>query len=299
MSAPPRETPAARRSAPRGRRRLGRRGTLVAGRTAVITGAASGIGRALAHRLAHHGCPVAICDSDEGGLAETAANIAGPVLARRLDVRDRLAQLELAAAVREWAPAPLSVVVANAGVTISQSAADASPEDDRWVLDVNLGGVMHTDRAFLPILIEQGEGAMVNISSVFGLIGWPTQSAYCASKFAVRGYTEALRHELRGTGIRAVCVHPGAVATSIVDNARFHIDDAGNTDHDALRGDFEKLARTSPQRAAAIIQRGVERGKDRILIGPDAKALSLLTRIAPNRYFDLIKRLEPLMRRES
>lgn len=271
----------------------------VAGRTAVITGAGSGIGRALAARLARHGCPVAICDWDEQGLEESAAAIAGPALARRIDVRDRHAQLGFAAEVAEWAPAPLGMVVANAGVTVSQTAVDASPEDDEWVVDVNLWGVVHTARAFLPHLLDRDEGAMVTVSSLFGLVGWPTQSAYCASKFAVRGYTEALRHELRGTGVRAVCVYPGGVATRIVDNARFYVDDLGNADHDALRRDFERIARTSPERAAKLIHRGVERGKQRILIGPDARALSLLARLAPRRYFDVVKALEPLVRQRA
>ena len=269
------------------------------GRTAVITGAGSGIGRALAQRLARHGSPVAICDWDEAGLEETAAAISGPVLARRLDVRDRQGQMTFAAEVRDWMPAPLGVVVNNAGVTVSQTAADAAPEDDEWVIDVNFWGVVHGTRAYLPILLQQDAGAIVNVSSVFGLVGWPTQSAYCASKAAVRGYTESLRHELRGSGVRAVCVHPGGVATRIVDNARFHVDDRGRTDHAVLKRDFQKVARTSPERAAATIHRGLRKGRERILIGPDAAALSGLVRMAPVRYFDVLKRFEPVVRRES
>jgi NADP-dependent 3-hydroxy acid dehydrogenase YdfG len=271
--------------------------TTVDGRTAVITGAASGIGRALAQRLAAHGCPVALADHNEDGLAETAASIDGPVLTRRLDVRDRQGQMAFAAAVKDWMPAPLGVVINNAGVTVSQLAASASPEDDEWVLDINFGGVVHGTRAYLPVLLEQGSGAIVNVSSVFGLIGFPAQSMYCASKFAVRGYTESLRHELRGTGVRAVTVHPGGVKTHIVDNARFHVDDKGNTDHEVLKKDFGKVALTTPEKAASIIHRGVARGDDRILVGPDAQVLSLLTRLAPVHYFDVIKRLEPLIRR--
>jgi NAD(P)-dependent dehydrogenase (short-subunit alcohol dehydrogenase family) len=267
------------------------------GRTAVITGAGSGIGRALAQRLARHGCPVAICDWDEAGLEETAAAISGPVLQRKLDVRDRQGQMTFAAEVRRWAPAPLGVVVNNAGVTVSQTAADAAPEDDEWVVDVNFWGVVHGTRAYLPLLIEQGSGAIANVSSVFGLVGWPTQGAYCASKAAVKGYTESLRHEVRGTGVRAVCIHPGGIDTHIVDNARFHVDDRGGTDHEALKTDFRKVARTSPDKAAAIIHRGLRKGNDRILVGPDAHALAGLVRLAPVRYFDVIKRLEPVVRR--
>jgi NAD(P)-dependent dehydrogenase (short-subunit alcohol dehydrogenase family) len=267
------------------------------GRTAVVTGAGSGIGRALAQRLSRHGSPVALCDWDETGLAETAAMIGGPVLRQKLDVRDRQGQMAWAAQVREWAPTPVGLVVNNAGVTVSQTAAEASPEDDEWVIDVNFWGVVHGTRAYLPILREAGSGAIVNISSVFGLIGFPTQSAYCASKFAVRGYTESLRHELRGTGIDAIAVHPGGIATKIVEHARFHVDREGGTDHGALVQEFAALARTSPERAAETIHVGIQRGKDRILIGPDAAFLSLLSRIAPVHYYDVLERLEPLMRR--
>jgi NADP-dependent 3-hydroxy acid dehydrogenase YdfG len=263
--------------------------TKIDGRTVAISGAGSGIGRALAQRLAGRGCPVAICDWDEDGLDETASAIDGPVLARKVDVRDRGAQMAFAAEVREWMPAPLAMAVNNAGVTVAQTAADASPEDDEW-------GVVHGTRAFLPILQQQGEGAIVNVSSVFGLMGFPTQSAYCASKFAVRGYTESLRHELRGTRLRAITVHPGGIKTKIVEHARFHVDDRGNTDHDAMSREFAKIARTSPAKAAETIHQGVERGRDRILIGPDAVLVSLLTRVAPVRYFDAFKQLERLAR---
>lgn len=271
--------------------------TPIAGRTAVITGAGSGIGRALAQRLAAHGSPVAICDWDEDGLRETAASISGPVFHRKLDVRDRHAQMGFAAEVAEWTPAPIGLVVNNAGVTVSQTATHAAPEDDEWVIDVNWWGVVHGTRAYLPIMLEQGSGVIANVSSVFGLVGWPTQSAYCASKFAVRGYTESLRHELRGTGVRAVTIHPGGINTNIVENARFHVDDQGNTDRSVLERDFRKVARTSPAKAAETIHKGVEAGRARILIGPDAVMLSLLSRLLPVRYYDVIHRLEPLVRR--
>lgn len=272
-------------------------GTIVEGRTAVITGAGSGIGRAMAQRLAGRGCPVALCDWDEEGLQETAATLDGPTFLRKLDVRDRGAQMAFAAAVAEWAPQPIALVFNNAGVTVSQTAAEAAAEDDEWVVDVNFWGVVHGTRAFLPILLKQDAGAIVNVSSVFGIIGFPTQSAYCASKFAVRGYTESLRHELRDTHVRAIAVHPGGIATNIVKHARFHVDDRGNTDKSVLEKEFQKVARTSPAKAAEIIHRGVERGKDRILVGGDAGFLSILTRVAPVRYFDVMQRLEPLVRR--
>ena len=273
------------------------KGTIVKGRTCVVTGAGSGIGRGLALRLAAHECPVAICDWNEDGLEETASMIDGPVLARKLDVRDRQAQLGFASDVRDWAPEPFGMIVNNAGVDVSQPVSGAAIEDDEWVIDVNFWGVVNGSRAFLPILLEQGDGALVNISSVFGLIGWPTQSAYCAAKFAVRGWTESLRHELRDSKVRAVTVHPGGIDTNIVEHSRFHADDLGRTDKNEIAKEFKNVARTSPGKAAATIHNGVERGKDRILIGSDAAMLSVLSRTLPVRYFDVIKRLEPFVRR--
>jgi NADP-dependent 3-hydroxy acid dehydrogenase YdfG len=274
------------------------------GRTAVITGAGSGIGRAVAQRLAAHGSPVAIADWNEEGLEETAQTIeaaGGTVMSRRLDVRDRQAQMAFAAEVDAWKPAPLGMVFNNAGVTVLQGVTDASPEDDEWVLDINLRGVMHGVRSFLPLLVAQDAGVLVNTSSVFGLVGFPHQSAYCASKFAVRGYTDAIRQELRGTGVRAVVVHPGGVKTNIVANARFrasHRDDPDDTHERAIK-DFASLARTSPERAAKIIHNGIEAGKSRILIGPDAHFLDLLVRTAPERYYGLVARMDALIQKRG
>jgi NADP-dependent 3-hydroxy acid dehydrogenase YdfG len=273
--------------------------TSVNGRTAVITGAGSGIGRAVARRLAAHGCPVALADTDEAGLAETAAAIDGPVLIRPLDVRDRQGLMAFAADTASWAPAPLGMVFNNAGVTVVQGVADAAPEDDEWVFDINFGGVVNGVRAFLPILLAQDAGVIVNTSSVFGLIGFPHQSAYCASKFAVRGYTDALRQELRDTGVRAACVHPGGVKTNIVRNARYRSDFRGrHADRDSAAADFEVLAKTTPERAAEIIHKGVERGRARILVGPDAHLFDALARLAPTRYYDVLEKLEGALRRD-
>jgi NADP-dependent 3-hydroxy acid dehydrogenase YdfG len=270
------------------------------GRTAVITGAGSGIGQAVARRLAAHGCPVVLADWNEEGLQDTAESISGPVLSRKLDVRDRQGQMAFAAEAREWAPAPIGLVFNNAGVTVLQGVADASPEDDQWVLDVNYHGVANGVTAFLPILLEQRSGVIANTSSVFGLVGFPHQSAYCASKFAVRGYTEALRQELRGTGVRAVVVHPGGVKTNIVANARFRSDFRGeHADVESAARDFATIARTTPEKAAKIIHEGIEKGRSRIRIGPDAVFLDLLVRTAPTRYFDIIERLEGAFRRAS
>jgi NAD(P)-dependent dehydrogenase (short-subunit alcohol dehydrogenase family) len=274
---------------------MARKRIAVDGRTAFVSGAGSGIGAAVAQRLAAHGCPVAIVDQDEAGLRETSELISGPVLSRTLDVRDRHAQMAFAVEVAEWAPAPLGIVFNNAGVTTSQSVAEGAVEDDEWVVDVNFGGVVNGVRAFLPILQRQDSGVIVNTSSVFGLIGWPHQSAYCASKFAVRGFTESLRQELRGSGVRAVAVHPGGIKTNILRNARYHTDPMQREmSHEDAAKQFESLARTSPERAAEIIHRGVKAGKSRILVGPDAYVFDALVRVAPTRYFDVLELLEPL-----
>ena len=276
-------------------------GVTLAGRTAVITGAGSGIGRALAMLLAGRGCPIAIFDIDSEGLAETERLVGDgrAVFSRKLDVSDRDAQLALAVEVREWSPASLGAVFNNAGVVLSQTIDGVSDDDFRWIVDVNFWGVVHGTKAYLPWLLEQDSGAVVNTSSVFGMIAWPTQGTYNATKFAVRGFTEALRHELRGTGVQAVSVHPGGVATSIVRNARFHVDDLGGVSHEQMQLDFARAARKSPDKAARIIVRGVERGRGRVLVGSDAHFVDLLQRLAPERYFDVIKRIEPFVARRG
>ena len=269
----------------------------ISGRPVVITGAASGIGRALAQRLSRSGSPVAIADIDETGLKDTAQSLRGPVLTRLLDVADAAAQLRFAAEVREWLTAPLAAVFNNAGVAVTAPVLGGDPDDDEWLRRINFGGVVNGTRAFLPILTGQGEGVIVNTSSVFGLLGMPYQSAYCASKFAVRGFTDALRQELRGTGVSAVTVHPGGIRTNIARNARIRSDPEGRgRSHEQMAAEFEAITMTSPEKAAEIICRGVERGKARILVGLDAYALDALARLAPVHYFDIIAQAEKRLR---
>ncbi|HZA08467.1 SDR family NAD(P)-dependent oxidoreductase [Mycobacterium sp.] len=272
----------------------------ISGRTVVITGAASGIGRALAQRLSAHGCPVAIADVDEKGLKETETSLLGPSLARVLDVRDAEAQHDFAAQVRDWAPQSLGAVFNNAGVAVASSVLDAIPEDDDWLWNINFHGVVNGTRAFLPILVTQDDGAIVNTSSVFGLVGMPNQSAYCSAKFAVRGFTDSLRQELRGTGVTAINVHPGGINTNIVRNARFRRDpDGRGRTHEQMSAEFAAIAMTQPDKAAAIIHRGVEQGKARILVGPDAYVFDALARLAPSRYYDVMSGFESLLRRRT
>jgi NADP-dependent 3-hydroxy acid dehydrogenase YdfG len=241
---------------------------------------------------------VAIADVDETGLKETARSLRGPVLTRVLDVRDAADQHRFAAEVREWLPslasrAPLAAVFNNAGVAVASSVLDADPGDDEWLRQTNFDGVVNGTRAFLPILVEQDSGVIVNTSSVFGLLGMPHQSAYCASKFAIRGFTDSLRQELRGTGVSAVTVHPGGIKTNIARNARIRRDPEGRgRSHEQMAADFEAITMTTPDKAAQIICRGVERGKARILVGPDAYLFDVLARVAPTHYYDVMAQLE-------
>ncbi|MBM7787936.1 SDR family NAD(P)-dependent oxidoreductase [Tenggerimyces flavus] len=255
----------------------------------MITGAASGIGRALARRLSRFGAPVAIADVDEAGLKETAASLGGMVLTRVLDVRDADDVHRFAGEVRGWLPAPLAAVFNNAGVAVTSTLLEADPDDDEWLWNINFHGVVNGTRAFLPLLVEQNEGAIVNTSSVYGLVGVPYQTAYCAAKFAVRGFTDSLRQELRRTGVRAVAIHPGGITTNIARNARVRKDPTGlGRTKDQLAAEFEAVTMTSPDKAAEIIHRGMERGKARILVGPDAYLIDALARLTPTHSYQAI-----------
>ena len=278
----------------------GRKPQPLAGRTAVITGASSGIGRALAERLSAAGCPVAIADVDGIGLEKCRASLPGPVLTEVLDVRDAGAVTAFAERVKGWLPRELGAVFNNAGVAVNGTVLDGNPADDQWLHDINFHGVVNGVRAFLPILVAQGSGALVNTSSVYGLLAVPEHSAYCASKFAVRGYTESLRHELAGTGVRAVVVHPGGVKTNIAHNARVRRDPApGGRTREELAQDFVDSAMTTPERAAEIIHRGVDRGGSRILVGPDAVLIDVLTRLTPTRAQQVIAKVESALTRRA
>jgi NAD(P)-dependent dehydrogenase (short-subunit alcohol dehydrogenase family) len=262
------------------------------GRTAVVTGAASGIGRALAVELTERGANVAASDVNEVGLAETLARCdrAGTkTIAYRLDVADRGAVLQHAEeVVRDFGDVHL--VVNNAGVALGATVEEMAWADYDWLMGINLGGVVNGTKAFLPHLIASGDGHLVNISSVFGLIGVPTQSAYNAAKFAVRGFTEALRQEMiiAGKPVGVHCVHPGGVDTNIARAAR--TSDRLGTDREKQARDFSRLARTSPESAARTILRGVDRNSARILVGPDAYLIDAIPRLLGARYEGLAAR---------
>lgn len=266
------------------------------GKVAVVTGAGSGIGRALARLLAAKGCRLALADINEAGLKETAAGLNVDVMTQKLDVADRAAVYAFAEAVKQRY-GTAHVVINNAGVAVSQTIAALKYEDFEWLMGINFWGVVYGTKAFLPMLQAQNDGVVVNISSVFGLFAWPAQGAYNAAKFAVRGFTECLRNEVRGTGVRTVCVHPGGIKTNIVKSSRMYVDHDGNMDKKKSEDDFQRLAGTTPERAAEIIVDGIERGRDKVLVGPDAKFFDLMVRLFPVRHTAILIALARRMRR--
>lgn len=254
------------------------------GRVAAVTGAGSGIGRALAVELSRRGCHVAISDIDDVGLAATVAACEGhgvKVSSQRVDVADR-------AAVHDWADevvadhGRVNLIFNNAGVAMSATVESMSYEDLEWLMGIDFWGVVHGTKAFLPHLKAAGEGHVVNISSVFGLVGIPTQSAYNAAKFAVRGFTDALRVELEAErcGVSATSVLPGGVRTGIARNARVDPSTAAVAgDLERARVNFERILLTTPEAAAQQILRSVQRNRRRALVGPDAVLLDAVSRL--------------------
>ncbi|MDN5857861.1 MAG: SDR family NAD(P)-dependent oxidoreductase, partial [Pseudonocardia sp.] len=253
-------------------------------KVAVITGAGAGIGRALAIALAERGARLALSDIDAVAVADTAATcekLGATAVASALDVADRTAvHAHADQVVAEFGQ--VNLVVNNAGVALMATVEDMTWEDFEWIMGINFWGVVHGTKAFLPHLIASGDGHVVNLSSVFGLIGVPTQSAYNATKFGVRGFTDALRAEMLVAGhqVGVSCVHPGGIDTNIARAAR---KPDGMDDEEAARS-FAKIAGTSPDDAAQAIIRGVERNSARILIGLDARVIDLLPRVFGSAY---------------
>ncbi|WP_378734468.1 SDR family NAD(P)-dependent oxidoreductase [Nocardia brasiliensis] len=257
-------------------------------KVAVITGAGSGIGRALALELARRGARLALSDINTESVADTAGRcekLGATAVPYELDVARRAAVYAHAADVRgEFGRVDL--VINNAGVALGADVEDMEWDDFDWLMNINFWGVAHGTKAFLPDLIASGDGHVVNVSSVFGLVGVPSQSAYNAAKFAVRGFTEALRQEMRIAGhpVGVTCVHPGGVKTNIAVNARGIPDDV---DIETVRRGFDALTLTSPDSAAKTILRGVRKNKARVLIGADARAIDLIPRLLGPAYEDM------------
>lgn len=263
----------------------------LAQRVAVITGAGGGIGRAIAISLARRGCHLALADIDESGAKFTALQ------AREFGVRATWHQLDVASrdAVRAFPDAVraahggVDILINNAGVALGGMFEQVSEEDFDWLMEINFHGVVRMTRAFLPVLKGSQQARIVNLSSIYGIISPPGQAAYSASKFAVRGFSNALRHELAGTNVGVTVVHPGGVNTAIAQSARLP---AGAPPAEVERGRkiAQAMLRMPADQAGEIIVQGIERDRARILVGNDAKIVSLLERFAPVGYWNLLRK---------
>ena len=272
--------------------------TAINGSAAAVTGAASGIGRALALELAARGCDLALADRDEAGLQQVAAEIAKAhtckVTTHRVDVGEPGQIAEFAEAASAAHP-KLNIVINNAGVALLGQFNEIEQAQIEWLFNINFWGTVHGTRAFLPILAKQREAHIVNLSSIFGIIAPPGQTAYSAAKVAVRGFSESLRHELAmaNSSVRLSVVHPGGVATSIVRNSRTGTGVTDNARRAQSIDRFDAVAKTTPPVAAQRIILGIEKNQPRILIGSDAWYMDLLQRFRPATYWAVLaKRLE-------
>ena len=270
--------------------------TAINGSAAAVTGAASGIGRALAIELAARGCDLAIADRDEAGLAAVAAELSKSgrkVTTHRVDVSDP-AQIQQFASAATSAHPGLNIVINNAGVALLGHFNEIDMAQFEWLMNINFWGVVHGTRAFLPHLSNRPAAHIVNISSIFGIIAPAGQTAYCSSKFAVRGFSEALRHEfwLAKSPINLTVVHPGGIKTNIVRNMRMGTVIAADNARrvESIERFDNDFARTTAQAAAQTIIKGIEKNAPRVLIGGDAKFMDLLQRFRPGRYFSVLQR---------
>jgi len=263
------------------------------GSVAVVTGAGSGIGRALAQNLAAKGAQLALADVNSASLEET-RSLLGSAEARTyvVDVSNASAVESFAARVKQDF-GRASVLINNAGVALYGTFAEITLEEFDWLFRINFYGVLYGCKFFLPLLKAEPEAHLVNISSVFGLIGPAGQTAYAASKFAVRGFTQALSRELLETPVSVSCVHPGGIRTRIADNAR-----AGAAtrveEQTQARERFDQVVRTSPEKAAEVIVNGILRKKARILIGADAYQIDFVQRLLPVRSPAMLAKLMEL-----
>ena len=256
----------------------------------VITGAGSGIGAACARAMAAEGAIVIGADLRMEMLETVAAQVTetgGTMEAHQLDVADRDAVFALAAKV-EKAHGAADLVLNNAGVAHAAPVAEMTMDNFHWVMDIDFWGVVHGSQAFLPAMIARGSGHIANVSSIFGLIGVPTQSAYNAAKFGVLGFGEALRHEVKEQGIGVSTIHPGGINTNIVRHARFQQGPEMEAEREEAIQRFAQFTVTQPEGAAKTIIKGIKRNKARILIGPDAHLVDWVRRLFPTHYLTLM-----------
>ena len=269
--------------------------TAIPGSAAAVTGAASGIGRALALELAARGCDLALADRDEAGLQTLAAEITKSsqrkVTVHLVDV-GMPSQIEAFAQAAGSAHPGLNILINNAGVALMGTFGEVDQAQMEWLININFWGVVHGTRAFLPQLSRQREAHIVNLSSIFGIVAPPGQTAYSAAKFAVRGFSESLRHELQmaGSPVKLSVVHPGGVSTNIVRNSRAGVGVTDNARRAQSIERFDAIARTTPAAAALRIIEGIEKNAPRILIGSDARFMDLLQRFRPGTYWAVLAR---------
>lgn len=268
--------------------------TEIAGSAVAITGAGQGIGRALAHAFVRRGADLALADRDAGALAAVAGELAGAgrrITTHVVDVAEQ-AQVQRFASEAIAAHRNLGIAVNNAGVALFGQFHELSLDDMSWLMGVNFWGVVHGTHAFLPHFRETGRGHIVNLSSIFGIIAPPGQTAYAAAKFAVRGFSEALRHELemQKSPIRLSVVHPGGIKTGIARSSRVGAFMTDNKRRADMLDRFESFAATTPETAAERILQGITRDEPRILIGADARRMDLVQRLMPVGYWRIIAR---------
>ena len=258
-------------------------------KVAAITGTGSGIGEALAISLAQQGCAVAIADIDADKLKHTASQIRGAAVSSHLvDVADR-AQMEQFAKNVVAHHGRVNMVFNNAGVSLTDTVSHMSYENFEWLMDINFWGVVYGSKAFLPYLEQVSEAQIINVSSIFGVIALPTQAAYNASKFAVRGFTYAMREELIDTNIGVSCVQPGGVKTNIAEAARYFPSENTSASKEEFTAKFEAIAKLTPVQAAEQILRGVLQNKTQILVGRDAKVIATIERLLPVSYLKVLR----------
>jgi NAD(P)-dependent dehydrogenase (short-subunit alcohol dehydrogenase family) len=265
--------------------------SFLSGGIAVVTGAGSGIGRALAKQLSSAGCGLALADIDETSLLETAGMLPGKgaaVSTHVLNVADQAAFSAFAEDVNSR-HGRVTLLINNAGVALHGTFEELSLDDLRWLMGINFWGMVYGVTYFLPMLKRQPRAHIVNLSSIFGIIAPSGQTAYSASKFAVRGFTEALRHELEGSSVFVSCVHPGGIRTPIAERGRLGTNAPQMRKRESVSR-LAQLAKTSPEVAAGRILRGVERREPRILIGFDARQIDIMQRLRPATYWKSLSR---------
>lgn len=261
-------------------------------KVAVITGAASGIGRALAQQLDAAGCRLVLSDINQDGLNSLATELRLPAQLHTADVSDRQQIENLRDAALSHYGA-VDILVNNAGVAVSQSIEALSYEDFEWIMGINFWGSVYGTKAFLPHLKTRPEASIVNVSSVFGLIAVPTQGAYNATKFALRGFTEALQWELVGSGVAVTGIYPCGIKTNVAKASRFYVDPHGDTDAGRGAANFEAVATMSADACAARIVRAIQHKEKRVLVGRGSTLIDRLQRLLPNHYWPVLQRLTP------